>query len=442
MVRRCAFELVDTGVRFMSPGSALSAPSPGLAVVEGAAVSVGTEAARTARIKPRYLHSRFWEVLGDACLERPFPDHLRTADLVHAHLQALWKSAETTVEGGIEEAIFVVPGLYSREQLSLLLGIAASCSIPVAGIVDLALASVVDAPSKPRSLHLDLHLHRAVLTESNHGAEIVRRRVEAEPRVGIQTLMDGWARELAELFIRTTRFDPLHHADTEQSLYNRLPGILEDVAARESTRVVMTAGGREFEVELQRRRILGGARRAYDLLAAWVGRWAGPGPTTLLVSDRVAMMPGLVSLLEEVSDLNVVPLQPEAAAGGALTHADHICSFRPALRLATCLPPHDAGPPVTMKPPPRPHGQRPTHLVIEGTAHRITPAPFYLGTSRHRCTVRRVGNHVVVDDTSPEGVLLNDHRMEGSAVLAAGDHIVLPSTGVEALLVAMVEPDG
>ena len=443
---RCAFELVDTGVRFMSPGTDPSAPSPGVAILEGATLSVGTEAARAARLKPRRLHNRFWEVLGTAELERPFPSHLRTADLVHAHLRTLWKSAEDAVGDGIEEAILAVPGLYSQEQLGLLLGIAAACGIPVGGLVDLAVAAAAGAPSRPRSLHLDLHLHRAVLTELDHGPEVVRRKIEVEPRVGLQALSDGWARGLADLFIRTTRFDPLHHATTEQILYDRLPGILEELAARESTRVVMTAGGREYEVELERSRILAAARPAYDLLAAWVGGRSGPSPTTLLVSDRAAALLGLISRLEEIPDLDVVSLPPGAAASSVLAHADRICSFRPTLRLTTSLPHHDASLPrpvtVTMTPPPRrPRGQPPTHLVIDGTAHRITPAPFFLGTSRNRCTVRRVGDDVVVEDSSPDGALLNDRKIEGSAVLAAGDRLLLASTGVEALLTRMAEPD-
>jgi len=442
----CAFELVDTGLRSMSPGTDPSAPSPGVAVVEGATVLVGIEAARAARLMPRRLHSRFWEVLGTAELERPFPAHLRTADLVHAHLQRVWNSAEDAIGGRIEEAILAVPGLYSEEQLGLLLGIAAACGIPVGGLVDLAVAAAVGAPSRPRSLHLDLHLHRAVLTELDFGSEVARRKIEVEPRVGFQALLDGWARGLADLFIRTTRFDPLHHAATEQVLYDRLPGILEELAARQSTRVVMTAGGREYEVELERSRILAAARSAYDLLAAWVGNRSGPDPTTLLVSDRAAALPGLISRLEETPDLDVVSLPPGAAAGGALAHADRICSSRKALRLTTNLPLHDADSPtpvtVTMTPPPRrPRGLPPTHLVIDGTAHRITPAPFFLGTSRNRCTVQRVGDDVVVEDSSADGALLNDRRIEGTAVLAAGDRLLLSSTGVEALLTRMAEPD-
>ena len=123
-MERLALELVDSGLIMVSPRGNVSAPSPGLAIVDGNTLEVGHDAARSARLKPRRLHSRFWQSLGTAPLARPFPHHLRAADLAHAHLQSLW----ALTGGTAEEVLVAAPGLWSEEQLGLLLGIAGACT--------------------------------------------------------------------------------------------------------------------------------------------------------------------------------------------------------------------------------------------------------------------------------------------------------------------------
>jgi hypothetical protein len=314
-VQRLALELVDSGLMMMGPRGDLSQPSPGLAIVDGDQLLVGLDANRTARLKPRRLHSHFWQELSTAPLKRPFPGHLRSADLAHAHLADVWQTSGRSGTG----VIIAVPGLLSQAQLGLLLGIAEACNIEVRGLVDVALASTVDRATQRRCIHLDLHLHRAVLTEIEHGAEAVRGAVEEETRVGLLGLHDVWARALSKRFIHTTRFDPLHKAATEQVLYIQLPDHLVSLAARESTQVVISSGGRRHTVELRRRDVVDAARTAYETLSAWVRDKAGEDETSVLVSERIASLPGFVDHLRESTNQEVSVLHPSAACS-ALHH--------------------------------------------------------------------------------------------------------------------------
>ena len=50
---------------------------------------------------------------------------------------------------------------------------------------------------------------------------------------------------IAQVFVRTTRFDPLHRGESEQALYLRLPGWLEELRQRETTTLVMEAGAKD-----------------------------------------------------------------------------------------------------------------------------------------------------------------------------------------------------
>jgi len=447
-VESLALELVDSGLIMVSPRGHVSASSPGLAIVDGNTLEVGHDAARTARLKPRRLHSRFWQSLGTAPLARPFPHHLRTADLAHAHLQSLWASTGGTAE----EVLVAVPGLYSQEQLGLLLGIAGACGMPIRGLVDVAVAAAADRETRPRCLHLDLHLHRAVLTEMEHGSEIVRRAVEEETRVGLLGLQDIWARMLAGIFVRTTRFDPLHKAATEQILYIQLPDHLAALDQRESTPVTISSGGRRHTVELERRDVVGAATPAYEILSSWIRRWSPDDETTLLLGDRIAALPGLAAHLTETTDLEITTLHPAASGSAVLHHADHIRSSEDALPLVTRLQGYDARPPgpvtIAVNPPPHAAGEieAPTHLVVGGVAHRITEDGFPVGTvevaagdGEGKVTIRRLRDQVVLEFPPGATVLLNGEVLDGDAALTTGDRLRLGSTADEILLVTMAE---
>ena len=98
-------------------------------------------------------------------------------------------------------------------------------AMPVAGVVDAAVAACAELPAHATVLHLDIHLHQAVLTQLQ-GASLLRRsRVEIAPRVGIKALHAAWAHLISEAMVRRTRFDPLHHAASEQQLLPAAAGL-------------------------------------------------------------------------------------------------------------------------------------------------------------------------------------------------------------------------
>lgn len=443
---RVALKLVDTGLQFVSPRGKLSPPSPGLALIDGRQLAVGLEAECSARLNPRRLHSRFWQDLGTAPLGRPFPGYLRTADLAHAHLKAVWEADGADAE----EVVVAVPGVYSDEQLALLLGIARELAIPVRGMIDAAVAAAVDRELRPSVLHLDLHFHRAVVTELEHGKELVRKTVRTDPRVGLLALRDTWARVIAQTFVRATRFDPLHVATTEQLLYAQLADHLEVLTEKESTEVRIAAGGRQHAIELDRARIIGAATPAYDTLSSLFDGQELPEETTLLLSHRTAALPGLVEHLEYRTGTSVLVLHPAAAASGALAHADRIRSSDPALPLITRLPGLDARPPgpVTIPVTPPRDGERhqPTHLVVNGVAHRIEPEPLLLDPAgivvradldHRRASVRWLAGQAVLDVPAGTVVTVNGDSIEGRTALVPGDRLRLGAADGEILVVTM-----
>jgi len=323
-------------------------------------------------------------------------------------------------------------------------------------MVDLAVAAAAARAGRHRCLHLDIHLHRAVLTEIERGPEVTRGRVWQHDGVGLFGLHDLWARTAARLFVRQTRFDPLHLAATEQDLYLDLPHHIQALQENETTRITIAAGGREHTIDLERREIAGAIRGKTEVLADWIQTAADLEDTTLLASDNLAAMPGLVQHLRETKGTEIFVLHPAAAGSAALGHADRIVADSDALPFVTRLPGYDARPPgpvtVPVTPPAGtgPATTTPTHMVVDGVATAITEAPIDLTIGRLRSqeaegnstpqppvVIRRIGATVVVEAPPGVTVVVNGQRTESSTTLAAGDRLQIGESPREVLFVAM-----
>ena len=228
MARTISLDLGDVGLLGLADSGVVLGPSPGCALVEGARLLLGAEALRRCRLSPRLVASDFWARLDAVPLGPPFPEGLSSADLVHAHLESLWKTAKA----GTGEVILVLPGVYDEGQLGVLLGIAESLAMPVTGLVDAAIAAAASGFPGERLIHVDLGLRRAVVSEIRQGDSLVRERVARIDRFGLDEIHDAQMRGAAEAFVRRERFDPLHDAATEQQLFDRLPALLASTRSR------------------------------------------------------------------------------------------------------------------------------------------------------------------------------------------------------------------
>ncbi|MCG8461163.1 MAG: hypothetical protein MI919_33170, partial [Holophagales bacterium] len=292
---------------------------------------VGTGAETRSRLLPRNVHDRFWEELSLDPLSAPFPAGWRNADLAHAQLEAIWDAVGRRRSGDL---ILVVPGDWPATRLGLLLGVAASLGMPVAGLIDTALAELgaaAEAGSRAGTpdpwrdseayLHLDLHLHRAVVTRIGRGGSILHRQhSRPNPGLGVLAFRQRWLEHAAARFLRETRFDPLHRGENEQELWLALPewlGRLCGAATPEETVEARLDGAGGDGVALELRRSEAEAV-AGDLLEE-LRRGCGPPDvgTVLVLSATAASIPGLAERLGE--GFGEVARSPaSAAAVGAL----------------------------------------------------------------------------------------------------------------------------
>ena len=469
-VSTLALEVNDVGIVAAGDGMQWQGRSPGFALLDGSRLLVGEEAARRARLKPRWVANRFWDRLDSEPLGRPFPHQLRNADLAHAHLDDVWKNIRTGAGSGsgleADAVLLCVPGVYSSRQLGLLMGIGRACEMPIAGIVDTAVAASAAATPAARALHLDLLLHRVVLTELRRDESLARQRVETDRGCGHAALMEHWAKVIAGRFVHQTRFDPFHQGSTEQELYDRLPRWLEEITRHGAALLTLEHKGRAHSAEVTVEQLLSPVRGSYRRIVDLTRGVAATGTRPALVlSEALARLPGLPAELAEALGSEVVVLGASAAIEGALRHRDLLVrQGESGVDYVVELPIDGSkGNPETPADDSRPVSEAatatrpnpPSHLLIDGVAHALDSDPVHLGVavpaekrgvnltgntagiSRLHCSLRRRGDDVVVEDHSTYGTFLNGTRIEGSAPLSAGDRLRLGTPGVVLQLIAV-----
>lgn len=445
---RVAIEMVDAGLLAARDG-VLSAPSPGLALLDPAGLLTGSEAASQERLKPVFAFDRFWTDLSTEALPRPLPYARSRADLAYAHLSQVWAGI---AQPG-DEALFAVPGSMRPRELGLLAGIAAAAGIPVAGFVDAAVAACAPLEASETVLCLDVQLHQSVLTELHGTESLARRRVDIAPRVGLKALRAAWAQLVAEAMVRRTRFDPQHHAASEQQLHDGLPRWLAALSGSDVADVELESSSGRFGVSLRREQFVLAAEAYYTQLVDLVhaARRAGDAVTVAL-SARAAALPGLADRCSALDDVTVALLAEGAAPNGALAAADEVTAAGTRALVTQLRRVRPAA--LAARHAPRPRRTAPTHVVYGGRAHAITTEPLALGrvqagprsvllagpgagVSATHCVLVREGDAVVVHDRSRHGTFVNGERVAGSAPLAAGDRLRIGTPGVVFELVAV-----
>ncbi|MDZ7684908.1 MAG: hypothetical protein U5O39_07750 [Gammaproteobacteria bacterium] len=288
-----------------------------------------------ARLLPRWTNNRFWNQLGTEPVANGTDAVRHHADLAFAHLESMWEAHKAD----IDRLIFTVPGFYPREQLGLLLGMARECGIPVAGVVDTAVAAAATKPGGTTLLHLDIFLHRTTLTVLKADTSLRRIDTVTISETGLFTLWDRWANIVASQFIQTSRYDPMHQASSEQRLFDTLPEWIANRGDSRSTRFELEVAGKKHEVAISREQLLQACATIYPQIVQVIRDHIPAGETAaLLVSDRFGGFPGLADSLNLIGNAAVSFLSEDAAAHGARQFESAIASGDNAVSHTTSLP--------------------------------------------------------------------------------------------------------
>ena len=435
----CIIELNDSEIR-VARNTEIILRSPGYALIQENNVELGEAAARRAQLHPRATNNRYWHQLNQDALQYTSAAIRHNADLAYAHLLALHEQADRP-----DTVLFAAPGSYSRDQLALLLGLAEACPFQAVGLVDSAVAAsaqnVGQDVAKGRCVHLDIHLHQAILTHLSISGEVARTSAQTIDGAGLATMYDACASMIAVLFIQQSRFDPQHHAETEQVLYNQLPQHLESLANNSEVLLEINCQGTQHQVRLLRQTLLQTLEPYYQKIIAAI-----PADVHCLVSDRLARLPGFI----EQRDMTV--LEPISIFQTCAAQLEHIRSTGPALSFITRLPvtarPIIKGTAASTVPAPaldRAETQA-THILQGHRAYPLTDRALFLSARDASdkkqqdclCSVFLQDGQITLQAEGPLAVLLNGRACNHRTGIKAGDLVGLAGSETEYLFIRVV----
>ena len=459
-----AIELSDAGILAagsedgeLLPVDGPDRESPGFALPEKSGLLVGKAAEKKAHLFPRQIISNYWDHLNTEPLEQPgkyIPQS--TAEIAFNHLGSIWQRIKNTGQ----DVILVVPAFYSRQQLGLILGIANELSIPVKGFVPLALAASPGLHPGKMMLHLDIHLNRLEVTCIKQEEQLSMQDTVTAAEKALIHLHRKWAEAIAHEFVKTTRFDPLHRAASEQELYDRLPGILFNLQQGPSIAFDMTGGSRTYDITLTRDLFIRQAEPVYTEMRQLVqGLWKkhrkNETAAVLLLTHRLTRLPGCKEFFGGIKGAEIVVLVEGAAARGALRIQNQLPDQADSEEISflTSLPLH---PSQSVQTQPRADSENfsPTHLLYRHIAYPISDQPLTVGCGEEgetidvtitgntagvrpkHFTVARLEGKLVLHDLSNGETFVDDKSVNGSITLKLGQTIRIGTTGEKLQIIA------
>ncbi|MFT5131624.1 MAG: hypothetical protein ACI9SC_000083 [Gammaproteobacteria bacterium] len=427
----CVIELNDNEIR-VGLGGDIILRSPGYALIDGERIELGEAAAKQARLNPRAVHNRYWKNLNQDPLQYPSSRARHNADLAFAQLLAIHEKAGKPVE-----AIFAVPATYSKEQLALLLGLVDASPFKAVGLVDSAVAATSPVAGKGNYVHIDIHLHQTILTRVNVDDQVRRSSVQIIDGAGMLSIFDATAHLIADLFIKESRFDPQHHPETEQALYDQIPACLNSLLTNSEVALEIQYHQTQHQAKLPADLLKNTLQVQYHKIVSAIN------PTDFcLLSYQIAQLPGLITLL---SDYEVLPAL--AIFQACDTHESSIRSTGSALNYVTSLPATSepliteiAKPIIAAKIATAQNKPGITHILHEHNAYPLNEDHVYLSATgvinkgdlnSSHCSIKLNNGNFSLQPEGELTVFLNGEQLKQAVQVAAGDIISFVGSNTE-----------
>ena len=433
--------------------------SPGFALPQKDGLLLGKEAEGKAHLFPRQILNRFWDQLDTEPLEQPAKYAPQShAEIVYHHMSRIWQA----IQKHGDEVVLVVPDFYDRQQLGLILGIAQELSMDIKGFVPMALAaSSIACPGK-MLMYLDIHLHRIEVIYLKQGEYLTIEDSAMTAGKGLIHLHRDWVETIAQEFVGSTRFDPLHLAASEQELYDRLPGVLSHLQHNSSMVFDMIDAATSYSITLKRDHFTRKAQSIYREVCRLVemmrNKHGMDEPALALqLSHRLSRLPGCREMLSSIKDTQIIDLDQGAGAQGVLKIWQQLSDQRnpEGVSFFTSRPWHLSDLEYGIVPLAAKAAETlPTHLLYRSLAYPITDKPLTIGreidadktavgvygsTTKlavRYCTIELRSREVVLDDYSSDGIFVNETRVSGSMALKLGHIIRLGTNGEQLQLIA------
>lgn len=300
-----ALELNDQALLMQAEDGTVHA-EPGFARLAAGGVVTGEEARGFAWREPQHGYNQYWCHLNTTPLVARQKWARHNGDIAFAQLRSLWQGA-----GSPASLLLLPPGSWSDGQLSLLLGMVKVLPCTVRGVLDNALAACM-AVTRP-TLYVDLQLHQTVISRVSPGPGTVAiDHQEVFPTLGLLQVQNSVARHISHLLIDSRRYDPLHASESEQRIYDELPGWLARLCWQEEVSAVLESEHGDMPFILRNDAVRALLAERLVSVRAFLERHRG---SQLLLSHASALLAGLS---DEFADAEVAP--QTVATEQALAH--------------------------------------------------------------------------------------------------------------------------
>lgn len=450
-------ELNDTALSAVS-GDKLVFAEPGCALLDADGAVFGMPAKNSARTRPAAYHDRYWNDLSEVPLAGGRLSFETAADLAYVQLKNLWDQ----FGNGVTEVAYAVPTHWSRDQLALLLGITQEAGLPLTGLVEMPVAATRRNYPGYELIHIEAGLHATSLSRvgQDGGASVLE--TETIDELGTAAMERSCAEYFARRFLDCNRFDPMHDAESEQSIYDQLDNWIALLNRNGEAELNFTYKANQFTAQVSLAELREWLRRrCQPLIQSLRAKVSIAKPTALQLSAGLVAYPGIAETLADLPGCDVFVLEAGAAARGLALRRAHLrrdtASFSLTASLPWDQPPADVNVERAMA---TSTGGVPSHLVIDGQAYRLSNVPLLIGTeaaadeyslvidarhkgvSRHHCSIELNGGRAVLNDHSRYGTRLNGHRVDASAVLQRGDIVSLGDPACDLQLIVETGPAG
>lgn len=432
---------------------------PGFCYHEGVNYSFGRSAEDMWFVHPRRVAHTFWSRL----THEPSALHVGQKPPSFSELSFFFFrefAARLTLAAGgsLEQVVLAVPGAYlkdpatTEEKIGLLLGMAGELKLPLAGMIDMACASICDPrtggfnPALPIVV-IDLHLEGADLTLLSAEERLERKDFIHLPQSGYAQLLKHLTTTMGNRFLRHTAFDILEDGRIEQTFFRQTKDFLLSEAAEH--RFHINTESRRYEMVAKREQLAADAHAFVQTLAQGVQSFIrnsphASEPCTLALSERTSHLPGIESRLRAAGFNRIVRLPAGAAAcGAARIGASRLAvpSDLADVPLETAVPLADIRRAATNAWAARIQKRRqagtplaPTHAILDGIGHAIGAKPrFTIGLSSLGADLPLPDSFNTIEDCSVP-LVHDDGRLwfVDTAASAQGANGHAPRTAVEA----------
>ena len=258
---------------------------PSIAYFNGKSLLFGHEALANVKSHPQACASQYMGRLSDETLASPLGEALNHADLIFHHLKKM------TAATSIEDCAFLIPAYFSDEQLQLLLGIALAAGLTPCGFINSGLARQT-ANNEPNFYLLDIGLRQGQLSSVARTDTLLANTSTANfDSLGLFSIVDTWLQEIANVFLDSIRFDPLHSATTEQQAFDQVLTWVEQGQLPQDARISVDIDGYSRSAEININQLINQLSQQLDQLGL-------TDANHLVLTPRAAKIPMLVDLLE------------------------------------------------------------------------------------------------------------------------------------------------